>query len=396
MPAPYGITPTGFSAKTLEEIKNEIDSDCRADISPIVNLDSNTVLGQYNGIMSSKLAEIWEQMQIIQTAFDPNSASDAQLSNVSLLTGTKRKDSTYSQVYCTCNLDAGTYAAGALIANVLGNPSARFANVNEVTSGGGSVMNILFRALTRGPVAAPAGTLTVRTPATGWNSVTNPNDADLGANVESDPALRLRRAAELAAAGSASDAAMLSAVSKVAGVETVFVFSNDTDATDSNGLPPHSQEIIVYDGLTPNADDDEIAQAIWDNKTGGIYQTGTTSGSATDAAGATHTVKFTRVSIVNMYVTVDLEYVSGYIGDANVKTELKTWGDTNLTIGRDVRVNRIVAAVMALSGVQDVSSVKIGTAPSPASTVNYSISPRQIAALDTSRIVINSTPATVT
>jgi len=391
MPAPYGIVPTGFSSKTLEETKLEIENEERANISASLNTSDVTPIGQLNGIFASKLREVWELAQAAYDSFDPEAASGDALTALALITGTRRRGETKSLVFADVDLDAGTYAAGSLIASVLGNPEARFANVNEIVSSGGLNAGEVFEAETAGPVQALAGTLTVVTPVTGWNSVTNPADATEGENVETDVALRLRRETELAQSGASTVDAIRADVAQVGGVLAITVFENTSLLTDSDGLPGKSFEVVVFDGAVPAADDDEIAQAIWESKPAGILSYGQTNGVATDTEGVEHTLGFTRVEVLDVWLEFDLTVDAlSYAGDAAVAAAVAAFGDANLTNGGDVILSRLCTAIFGVGGVLDIVATRAGFAVSPVGTINLAVGARQIADLDTARIVVNS------
>ena len=163
MPAPYGVVTSGFSVPVLEEIKTSIEDDIHSFIHPSLNVNSNTVVGQYNGIIASKLREVWEAMQVLSGLLDPANASDAQLGSLSQITGTERAAATKSTIAdVTVNLDIGTYAIGALVASVVGAPDSRFVNRDAIVAvSAGAYTNNFFQAETAGVVPALAGTLTV-------------------------------------------------------------------------------------------------------------------------------------------------------------------------------------------------------------------------------------------
>lgn len=390
-----GITPTGFEAKTLEEILSEIETEERANISASLNTSAASPIGQLNGIIASKLRELWELAQAAYEAFNPNAASGASLTSLSLVTGTQREAATKSQVLADVTLAAGVYAPGSLIASVTGNPSARFVNVNSITSPGGVNAGQLFEAEETGPVQALAGTLTViAEPVVGWTAVTNPADAEEGEDVETDVALRIRREQELAQAGSSTVDAIRADVLEVEGVQSCTVFENTTLVTDVNGLPGKAFEAVVFDGVVPAADDDAIAQAIWETKPAGIQAYGSDSGVAEDTQGVDHTINFTRVTVLNVYLDLFLtKNPDTYAGDAAVEAAVVAFGDSELQIGGDIILSRIVAAIFQVPGVVDVTSIEAGFAPAPVGTVNLVVGPREIGDLDTSRITVTSVDA---
>src|SRR5688572_16080023 len=99
-----GLTSTGFERKTIEDIKAEIEDEERLNISPTINTSSASVIGQINGIISSKLAELWELAEEVYNSQYPDSANGAALDNVAAITGTVRQEATKSTVTATLNL----------------------------------------------------------------------------------------------------------------------------------------------------------------------------------------------------------------------------------------------------------------------------------------------------
>lgn len=388
-----GLTVTGFQAKTLEEIQEELASELKSQISSTLNTSAASPLGQLIGIFASHLRQVWELAEAVYNGQYPDSATGFSLTALAALTGTAREAATRSVVLCTVNVDPGAYAAGTLTAHVLGDPTARFVNTVEVTNGGGAaadVTGVEFQAEETGVVRANAGTLTVQAEVTsGWNSVTNPLDATLGAEVEEDSALRLRRESELRAVGSTTADAVRVDVALVEGVTSVSVLENDTDAT-VDGIPPHSLEVVVLGG-----DDADVAQAILEAKAGGIQAYGSSTELVEDSQGVLHSIGFTRPTTLTVWLEVDLEATSGeYGGATEVEEALVDYGDANLLTrpGGDVVLSKLSAEIFRnVSGVLDVTAIRVGTSASPVSTSNLAVGTREVADLDTSRILVTST-----
>ena len=393
-----GLTDLGLVTLSQEEIEANLKADLRSKVAPTIDLEPDAPNGQVVTIFARELALLWEIAQAVYASTDPNQATGQNLTALGALTGTLREDASPSTVTATCNLDPGTYNVGDLIASVDGDPSARFSNTEAVTNSGGvaAAFDVLFTCETNGPVRANAGTLTVIAEAfSGWNSVTNTLDAELGKDVEADDftnqgiGLRLRREQDLARRGSTSVDAIRADLDNVSGVESVTVLSNDTDATDGNGLPPHSIEAVVEGGL-----DAEVAAAVFAAKSAGTTTYGTTTVSVDDSQGTAHDVKFSRPSDVNIYIAVVLTArAKSYVGDNVV---IDTLANLYHAVGGDVVYNRLIASIMALSGLKDdpdadITSLHVGTAPFPVGTSNIVITARQLAKLDTSRITVTST-----
>ncbi len=388
-----GLTSTGFEAKTLEQIKAEIEADERALISPTINTATASVVGQLNGIHATKLREVWEVLQAVYNAMFGDSASGYALTLRAAITGTEREPATPSTVVATVNVDPGTYAAGTLIASVDDNPAARFFNSDDVVNSGGVAANVeaTFECETTGPVRANAGTLTVIAQAVaGWNSVTNVNDAELGAEEESDAALRLRREDELRAAGSTTAQAIRADVLQVDRVESVSILENDTSTTDGDGVPGHTIEVIAYGPASPTADQNQaVAEQIFASKAAGIGTYGNTSRTVTDDQGVSHTVQFTRPTLVDVYVEVEIEVdADSYAGDTAVKEAIAD-AAASLAPGEVARARIIAAAVLDVAGVIDVVTFGMSTNPlGPFLDANITPTVRQIIDIDTSNVEV--------
>lgn len=391
----YGLTDEGFLAKPLEVILEEINAYQKANIHPNWDTSAGSSIGQVNASHANQVAAGWEALAACYDMMDPDNATNERLTSVSSLTGTLRRDAQAALVICTCNLDAGTYAAGDLIASKAGDPDARFSNLYDVVSGGGDVTGIVFVAETPGEIEVPVSPTPLLTviaePVAGWNTVANTSAASGGTGIETDPTLRTRREAELEASGTETLAAIKAAVSELDGVITVNGLENVSNITDANGVPGHAFEILVWDGSPSAADDDEIAQAIWDNHPAGIASYGSESGTATDDEGATHTVFFSRMATRRVYLDIDLtEEDEGYVGDAAVKTAVEEWALENYEPGDDVVLSKVAAVVSLLTGVYDVTEVRASFSPSPTLTANLTIGVREIATVDAADIDVTS------
>lgn len=240
-----------------------------------------------------------------------------------------------------------------------------------------------------GPVQAPSGTLTViETPVTGWDSITNPSDADpLGENLETDPAFRFRRLEEIAIAGRATIEAIRSQVLLVEDVTAVVVFENDSFVTDVDGRPPKTVDIVVENG-----DDTEIAEKIFDVVAGGIATIGDVTEVVTDSQGFAQTIKFSRPTPVSIWVEVDLTVDSNEYpidGDAQVEAALIAYGD-GLGIGRDVVVHGSDSLECSISEIPGITDIvfRVGKTASPTTDDNVVIEPREVADFDTSRTTV--------
>lgn len=90
MPAPYGVTATGFSTKTLAEQLAEIEIAEQAAFGAGVVISAQSPLGQINGLFADAVAEIWEMAQALYGSLDVDQATGARLDMLGRLRGVTR------------------------------------------------------------------------------------------------------------------------------------------------------------------------------------------------------------------------------------------------------------------------------------------------------------------
>lgn len=357
----YGITESGFERKTFEVLKQEVIDAHKSALGNELNTSASSNYTNQTTPILLKISELWELVEAVYNANDPNFSSGEALDRMGLLTGTERLDPVKSTVTATVNLDNGTsIAAGDLIASVDGNPDARFVSTElvENTSGITDDFDVAMEAEDSGVVVCNAGTLTViESPIVGLNSITNALDADLGSDLETDAAYRVRRVEDLRGLGTSPIDAIRSDLLNVTDVEEVFLFENTTDAVDGNGLPAHSFEALVLNGAAQ-----DIVDQIWASKPAGIATYGSSNGSVVDSSGTTQTVYFSRPTEKTLYIDINVTIdADTYPADGadQIKTSVVTFADTQFGVGDDVIVAALYGPIFDISGVEDVTSIKV-------------------------------------
>jgi uncharacterized phage protein gp47/JayE len=104
----FGLTPYGFNAKRLADIKQELENAFIAQFGDI-NTDPQSVSGQIIGVFSKSFADIWENLEEVYFSQYPNSASGVSLDNVVQLNGISRLPATQTSVVATCDGAEGSY-----------------------------------------------------------------------------------------------------------------------------------------------------------------------------------------------------------------------------------------------------------------------------------------------
>lgn len=442
-----GLSASGFTPKPYAEALGEIEDALRAQFGSAINLSPQSAFGQIAGVLANEVAAAWDLAQAVYDATNPDAATGAALDAICAISGTVRRAATKSSAVVTVTGAPGTVLSqgreigvdgsndrfettadvtiAALLAwatttpYVVGDRRTRTSRVYEVTvagtsggtgpSGTGSAISdggvtwryigegtgaadVAAEATAAGPVVALAGDLIeIETPVSGWQSVTNLLDAETGTDEETDAELRIRREAELRRPGNATVEAIRATILDVTGVESCTVYENPTDTTDGDGVPPHAIEALVLGG-----DDDAVAAAIFASVAAGILAHGTTTETVTDSQGIDHDVGFTRPDEIEVYVIAHVTFDADKYpddGDDQVAAAILALGET-YPGGLDVRANALRAPVFAVSGVLDVPNLYIGTAPTPSAETTITITTRQIAAFDSSRISVVSASGT--
>lgn len=398
-----GITPEGFERPTVRDLLDEIETDELNTISPLLDVSADQPLGQLNSIVAERLGILYELLETLYHSFDPDAAEGDLLENICKLVGVVRRPASKSKVTVQCELEADTtLLAGTHFVVAESRPDKRFTPVADFTAtlGSTATYDVPFEAETTGPVFVDAHELTlISTAVVGWLSADKAQPATVGSVVDDDATLRTRREEALArAGGSTYDAikADLEALSQdsdgVIAVSSVRILENETDDA-LDGVPPHSFEVVIYDGGDGSNDDANnlIAQTIWDNRPIGIRAVGTSTGTAVAEDGSHHTVSFTRPTPKDVYITYALETTSDYLGDTAVKAEVAAKCTELFPAGSEVIASHVRSLPFVLeAGIADVTDFAIGFAPSPTNEDNLSVLTREFARFQVGNISIST------
>jgi hypothetical protein len=488
----YGLTPEGFIAKPGPVIKTELDTAFKgilgesAGSEPDGSIPAASYAGQIVAVLTDGFAGMWDLDQAVVSSHDPAEAVDEAQDAVCAITGTQRDPKRASSVTATCTgipttvllvgrvatvQGTGTrfdsiaqrtiaalaswqathgYVVGDRVTNAgrayhcitagtsagAGGPTTTTADITDgsvhwtfLGIGTGAV-DVIFQAEAVGPLAALARQLNaIATPASGWQGVINLADAVVGALLESNAALRVRREQELAAEGTGPADAIRGRILRVNEGSTdplhlpilaCSVFFNDGDVVDGDGLPPHSVEVLaLYEGLASATTDQDIADEVWRSVAAGIATNGNQTSTVTDSQGNTQTVYWSKPTEIDLYVKATVYYDpskwpasgAGPLVQQAATSAILTLGAT-YPVGESVRAAPLIAACIdgpslvlegvavapappgsvPAPGILDVSPMYIGTAPNPATSTPVAIGVREIARFAASRIAITATP----
>jgi len=250
---------TGYQLKTENEWHQE-ELDLYLDIDPEWNLDVSTP----DGLKAASDAEIFGQLdETLQAAYnskDPSKATDSDLDALCAITGTERSEGTPSNVSVTLDGTSGTVVTAGKRVKSSFDDSIWTIDSDITIPGSGTAT-----CTENGATSANVGTITkILDVVGGWQTVTNGSVATLGTSRQSDASLRLERKVSVARSGNYQIDSMRAELYAVDGVRRVLVNDNDTDFTDSNGVPAHNTYAIIDGGS-----DEDVAMAIYLKKGAG-------------------------------------------------------------------------------------------------------------------------------
>lgn len=165
----------------------------------------------------------------------------------------------------------------------------------------------------RGSISANAGTLTQLVSTSEIvSTLSNPLDATVGREVETDNTARRRRDLSQIAPSIGLAGSIFANVSQVEGVTFARLYNNETLVPDANGIIGKSVGLVVLGG-----DDVEIAQSFMERKSIGASYSGTTTVNFVDNLGTLNEVKFYRPTpvLIDIEVSITLDAGAGLFPD---------------------------------------------------------------------------------
>ncbi len=307
MPSPVAPTigPTGISAPTFADILAYFTAQYQTIFGADVYLGNDSQDGQFLAILSQAFADANAAVVAVYNSFSPTTAQGAGLSSLVKINGLQRLAASASTVTLTLTGVAGTTITNGEASDASGNVWALPPTVTIPNSG---TINVTATCTVLGAIQAAGSSITsIKTPAFGWQTVTNSAAAAPGAPVESDAALRLRQSQSVENPSVTMFEGIWGALEAVAGVTRVQGYENKTGSADSNGVPAHSLAFVV-EGGTATAIEATIAQRI----APGIGTYGTTSGTVTDSFGSTRAISYSAPNESDIKTVLTIKALTGW------------------------------------------------------------------------------------
>lgn len=369
---PY-VDETGLHVPEYAEIKDTLVNAWRGIFGDDIYVEPDSQDGQLIAVFALALLDTYSALEDVYLGFSPSTASGEGLSRVVKINGIRRQPGSRSTVDVRIVGQPGTAIDHGVVRSTSGDRWDLPAAVVIPVSG---EVTVTATAQAEGAVAALAGEVSeIATPTRGWQSVTNAAPAVLGAETESDAALRLRQTYSVAIPSRTIFEGVIGAVLDLPEVLKVRGYENDSDGADDNGIPAHSICIVAQGGSAS-----DIAHAIWLKKTPGCGTYGSTTEVVIDSNGVSSQIRFSRPVEKKLRVTVSITPEAGYVAPTaeEIKAAIVKYV-TTLQIGQDVSISRVTAVVISVASTFDIGSITMGIAAAPQASENVVIAYNELA-----------------
>lgn len=299
------VTNAGISRPSFADILETLQAKFQSIYGSDSYIDPDSKDGQLLAVVAKAIDDENACMVAVYNGFSPATAQGNALSQQVRINGLQRAIATHSTATIRVTGTVGTVIpAGSLIAD---------ANGIQWSIPGGTIpaegfLDMTGTAEVEGDIEAAVDTITqIQSPVRGWQAATNTTEADVGAPVESDAALRRRQALSVALPALTVLEGIAAAIRALPGVTEVKAYENPTNAVDANGLPARAISMVVRGG-----DLDSIADAIMRKKAPGIPTHGNTTRNIPDIQGASIAIKFNVPTQVRMIAGITIKALTGY------------------------------------------------------------------------------------
>ena len=333
---------TGCTAPTYADILSQLQQGYLGIFGSDAYIANDSMDGQLLQIFALAIADSNAATIQCYNSYSPAFAQGAGLSSQVKINGLRRLSASNSTAPVFITGTAGTTIINGIVADAAGQQWSLPPNL--VISNNGDCYS-LATAINLGAIPCPIGAMNIiSSPTLGWQTVTNTQDATLGAPIETDNILRIRQSVSTEYPALAVVEGVSAAVANVFGVIQSVVYENPTGQPDSNGVPAHSIAVCTRGG-----DPNSIANAIALKKSPGCGTFGTTSVQVL-LEGYPTTINFFLATDYALSVIITLNALPGYTDRLGAQcAQLLTNYISNIQIGQDIYLTNSYAACVGPS-----------------------------------------------
>lgn len=296
------IDLTGVIVPNTAVTRSEVEQEYKTAYGQDLVVTANTPQGEFITAETLARNSLARNNASLANQINPNLAGGIFLDAIMKLTGLERTPEQYS--VCPGVLMTGEPGTVIPTSVTAGYNGVDFSPVSQVTLDSSGEATVDFQAVTPGAIDVPVGGLnTITSGLVGWETVTNPNVTEIGADTQSDVQARTYRNETLALQGMGLGEAIKSRLRVVPGVKSNFFLENPTNNTvvkNNVTLVPHSIWNCI-DGGT----DDAVANTLFNVKGGGANYNGDVEVTVIDPTyGIGYPVKFQRPDLIPVLAQV--------------------------------------------------------------------------------------------
>jgi uncharacterized phage protein gp47/JayE len=311
---PNLLDATGLQTATRAELVSYFTTKYQEIYGPDINLASNTPDGQMMNIFIQAILDVEDLLVQVYNMFDPDNAVGVVLDQRVTINGLQRQAGTYTVTPITVvnsqsvNL-YGLDQTAQPVYTVSDNAGNLWVLQDTQLGLAAGTHSFSFQAATPGAQLTIPNTITTQvTIVLGVTTVNNPTTyTTLGVNEESDAVLKVRRQQSVSLSSQGYLAGLLAALLNVEGVDSAFVYENDTSVTDGDGVPGHTIWVIVSGSAT----DADIAQAIYSKRNAGAGMFGDQSYVITQIDSTLFTVYWDTVVVQPIFIAFTATSLDG-------------------------------------------------------------------------------------
>jgi uncharacterized phage protein gp47/JayE len=305
------IDITGLHLQALADIVLELEDGFKLIYGTDVNVSPNSPDGQMINLFAQAKMDVLDLISSVYGSFSPTSAQGSALDQRCALNGVTRRGATKT------NVDVVVTTVGIVVLNGLSSGTGIPFTVSDTagnlfylttsisTANGANTLN--FTAAVAGAIEITTSCITkIETVTLNVTSVNNTGGATIqGVDEETDAALRFRRSVSVANPAAGYLEGLIGALLALDDVTDAQVYENNTDTTDSEGIPPHSIWVVVAGGTAA-----DIAAAIYLRRNAGAGMYGSTTTNILQPNGFEIPIKHSVAATVNLYIDINISSVT--------------------------------------------------------------------------------------
>lgn len=316
------LGPTGFLVPTEANIRIGVFIDFNGAFGGNLNPAASTPQGQ---LADSETAVIGNNNDLFlqyTNQVDPAFSAGRMQDGIGRIYFLTRIAAEATTVIATCVGDPGTIIPAGSLARAA--DGTIYSSLSLATIPLGGSIDVEFSAITTGPIACPAGTLsTIYRAVGGWDTITNAADGILGRDVETRTQFETRRQLSISKNADGILGAIRGEILEVPGVLDAYVLENPTSGSVMVGgitMGPNSLYVATVGGT-----DEDVARAIWTKKAPGCdYYAGNTTVTVEDRNGysipyPSYDVTFERPASLPIFFDIEIASSAAVPSDAEAQ-----------------------------------------------------------------------------